>query len=558
NLCLRRGQEAQCTQIEPLNANVDFEFTLPLSPGDNDFCLSSFDAAGNQSPENCQTVRLIAESAVTWLNPLNGSIITQNSFTARVRATDEEGIRAVEICFNNDDCGAGTLTNPNAGIYERTINPGELVNGSVHELRATATNLADRTGEATISVVYVVGGLLLSESIAAESERPRVAVDGNGDIHVVWSDECSQFAECQVPTNNNFPYDIFHRVFNGETWSSINNLSLNVGDGDSRNPSIASDEQGRIHVIWQDNGTIDNSGTDFDIFHTIYDPEAGAWSNSSTITLGSETDDTNPKIATGPGASVVAVWQSRDGAESDIFISRFVNNTWTPAQIVTDHPQDGDSRSPSLAVSSLGSAMVVWQERGDIDGSGPDWDIWFRQIEADGTAGEYILVTDNNLDGVSLQPDIAAGVDEFAHIVWRDNSTFESSGDDVDIFYRRYSVVNGLEPYRLVTRDPADGQSEEVSITINPETNELYIAWLDTGDIFSSGEDADVYFMRYAGAPGPTTLISAGASFNNTSEWPATAFDPQTKNLHIVWEDDSVIGDNGEDRDVFYLGVNLE
>ena len=556
NLCLRRDTEPVCTQIEPLSASTDFEFSLLLNPGDNFFCLSSFDAAGNQSdPDgNCVTIRLVEESSVVWLQPLNGTIITQNAFNARVQAQDENGIESVEICF---DANCGAASEDGEGRYARMITPGELTNGSVHELVATATNTAGVRGSATIRVVYVVGGLLLSDSIVADSERPVIDVDGDGNLHVVWADNCSQFAECDVETDNNLPYDIFHRQFDGETWSDITNLSINQGDADSRNPAIAADEQGRIHVVWEDAGDILDSGGDFDIFHKIYNPDDGSWTQARLVTSNSATDDTNAQIATGPGAAVAVAWQRRDGGDNDIYISRYTNNSWSAEILITDDANDGDSRGADLAIDNLGNILVTWQDRGDINGSGGDFDIWLRSYSTNGSLGDYILVSDGVGDGASFQPKIVAGTDGFAHIIWRDNTSLLDSGSDLDIFYRRYSAANGLESYRLITAHPNDATSDEANLTINPNTNALYISWTESGDLFSnSGDDGDVYFMEYNQAPGPISLVSSGA-FNSVSEWSVMAFDRRTQNLHIVWEDSSVIGNNGDDKDVFYLGVNL-
>ncbi len=191
--------------------------------------------------------------------------------------------------------------------------------------------------------------------------------------------------------------------------------------------------------------------------------------------------------------------------------------------------------------------------------SGEDTDIYLKTVD-----GEFIsdvtVVSDSARDGNSFAPRIAMGPDDRAHIIWEDTSNLFGSGDDLDIFYRTYILNEGFEGnYVLVSNDPLDGDSQEAAITIDPDTGDAFVAWVDLGEIGGSGTDPDIYFARlFDGIPDFPSLVSNGRSFIQVSEFPDLLVDPVADVLHIVWEDDSTVGIDGEDRDIFYLGIQLD
>ena len=555
NLCLRRSGEDSCTQVRPLDAGTDFSLTFALQMGENLACLSSRDAAGNLSAEACCTIERVEEQVVevAFITPLDGSAIGDGDLDVTVMATDDAGISGVEICIEGD-CGAAT--DDGEDLYSRTVSlPGGLENGDLVTLSATATSNNDDTGDATVGVLYLIGGLPLSETIAgASSERAEVAVDGAGNVHVVWSDECSQFPECPVMTDNNLPYDVFHRVWvRGEGWSAITNLSLNQGDGDSRDPDVAIDSLGNLHVVWSDNGDLLNSDSDADIVHTSYDAITGAWTATELVSVGSEDEDTNPTLATGPNLSVVAVWQRLNVQnDSGVYLSRLNRDgTWTAEVHISVEPAGGNSRNAAVVMDAMGDAHVLWQHRAP----GGDWDIYHRELTpapANDLLGDPLLISDDPVDAVSLLPSVAIDVDGLLHVVWQDTGAILSSGTDTDVFYRTLDPGgDGLGPIRLVTDDPMDGFSEEPTLILGPGGAPI-IAWLDTGDIGDSGADPDLYMRTFGDTPGPIVLLTDDET---TGEWPSLAIDPETGSLHVVWEDEVTPGGA---REINYLNVEIE
>lgn len=563
NVCLRVDAQEDCTVVFPRSAGTDFAFNHTLHPELNFLCISSFDEAGNQSEETCATVEQGAGSGVQIVAPLNGSIIGDAPFGSVVLAQEEGEIPAarVSICLDSacvDATAAGGIQ------WEATLTaPNTFENGSVHTVSATGyrTN-GSAFGMAQVTVVYIVDGLLLSDSDPEEaSARPRIALDGEGIVHVVWADNCSQSDDCTDSAPGNLPADIFHRSFEEGQWSPITLVSEGQGDGDSRNPSLVTDEDGDLHVIWEDNGNIQGAGGDFDLIHRSYDAARGRWGDVSVAT-DNDLEDLFSDVAAG-GGKVHVTWHARteedNSSDIDVFYRAYdlAAGTWGATLKLSDQAGNMRSEQAAVAVDSTGRAWVAWQENGNLTlfNNGTDRDIILRSVNSAGVAGAPILVSDNNLDGSSSQVDVLVDNNDQVHVVWQDTASVAASGADLDIYQRSYDA-NGVAmptPYALVSNEVDEIPSRSPALALNPETNEVFIAWVQ-----GATDEEDVYYVRGVdGVFGGLQQVS-GSAFNLTSEAPDLLYDPVTKILHVVWEDETTVGTDGEDRDVFYLGIPLE
>jgi hypothetical protein len=144
-----------------------------------------------------------------------------------------------------------------------------------------------------------------------------------------------------------------------------------------------------------------------------------------------------------------------------------------------------------------------------------------------------------------------------ARVVWQDTAQAFGGGPDFDIFMRSYDDFGGLDMgYTLVSLHPNDGISEEVNITIDLATDDVYVAWTDSGNIYDADNDFDIYMaVAESGFFDLPLQISASNTFNGLAENPAMVYHPLNGVLHMVWEDESTAYGSGPDRDIFYLSV---
>ncbi len=564
NVCLRVNQDPECAEIVNLNAASDWRTTdIDVRVGDNFLCISSADRAGNVSTETCANITGVPNQRPTIFieEPLDGSAINNEPFRVRATVTDSNGLDMVEICLDNDCADA---TDIGGDEYERTVTAGDFENGSSHAVIVRAENTFGGTSEESISVNYLFGGVLLSTtSPVQDSLGPKVAVDGSGRVHVIWEDNCAQVESCESLIPNNFPPDIFHRVFNG-AWSEITVVSSAVGDDLSSYPDIVADSNGDIHVVWQDTGDIDSNGADADIYHRSYDHETEEWGDFAVVSAGSSAEDANPSLAAGTDGSLYAVWERRTfdfANDRDIYGSVWNGDGWTVPVKISDQEGDAVSGNATVAIDNLGIAYVVWQDAIDEndDGSPDDRDILVRWV--DGLEmGPVELVSRHPNDGThSLLPRVAMSSQNEVHIVWQDNGSniFRDAGPDYDIVRSRYSTEGFPQnnAYTPITINSMN-YSGDAAISINPATDNEFIVWSEENDDRS---DSDIYYSHVIfGAPNMPTLVSSGPQFNIGSGAPDTFYDPMSETLHVVWIDEGDVDNSGTDFDIYYLAIALE
>ena len=110
-------------------------------------------------------------------------------------------------------------------------------NGKIHVVWADNT-----PGYSIIYHAYWDGTYWLNEPVPhAMGGAPAVAVSAGGVVDVVWQDRDA--AE--------LPYEIYHSQWDGEEWSLPENLSDSVA-AQSISPNIAMSQDGEAHVTWQE------------------------------------------------------------------------------------------------------------------------------------------------------------------------------------------------------------------------------------------------------------------------------------------------------------------
>lgn len=560
SLCMIRSPNLNCEVTLPLSPMGDFSLAdVQLNLGDNTFSFYATDAAGNQSQEARLTVVRLNDDTPTvqLINPVNNALVGPGPLQIQARINAARDITTHMICFDSD-CGMGQIV---GDLYSRTVTvPENLLNGSDHTVRVTATNDIGQTGEATAGVLFINGGLPLSTTTPETPSRTaKLALDGDGRLHAFWSDDCSGVEGCEVTADNIIPGDILHRVLDNQVWGPVERVSSDVNDGDSRSPDVAADAEGNLHLVWTDDGNIDGFGGDLDVYYRQYDLASDTWGPVQTVSVGEEDASQEPAVAVTSDGSVHVVWETTDGQLGTIRYARRNNNgQWTMPASLSDTNAARDARLPDITADPQDRLYVVWQEDFSPDRFTFDNDILLTVAE-DNNFGPRVVVSDNILDGDSRLPQIVSDSQSRIHIAWRDTSTIFNSGENDDIFHRVYTHSDqNFTDYRLVTTMPRDALSDEVAINIDPATDDLYVVWSSLDDPNSLELDVDIYYARYIGVFGPRVLVSEGELFDGFAKEPDVLFDPMSATLHVIWSDESLIPGTGADQDIFYYGFRIE
>jgi len=245
-------------------------------------------------------------------------------------------------------------------------------------------------------------------STANKAFGPRIAIDADGNAHIVWID------------NSTGNYNVFYRerLLNG-------GLSAITGprpDGKFQNAPDITITNGQVHIVFTY-----NSNAEIDYARMAIG--SNAWTNITNISKSPGNKAFQPSIMT-DGTQIFVSWLEKvDGNNSNVWFTRSFDNgqTWPQQEIrhFSDTPEFAGQ--PHSAYSPLSKRVyTAWIDATNSDDP-PNTEIWFREFDpATGATGEADRVS--HFRGASLWPWIAAAPANAvgtprADIVWHDNTS---------------------------------------------------------------------------------------------------------------------------------------
>jgi hypothetical protein len=191
---------------------------------------------------------------------------------------------------------------------------------------------------------------------AGDNQSPSLAVAPSGHIYAAWCD--------MTPGN----FEVYYKksTDQGVTWSASKRLTWNSGESPSA--SILADGSGNLHVVWSD-GTPGNS----EIFYKKSTNGGASWSPSLRLTSNSG-QSLSPSICSDANAYLHLVWHDLSPGNAEIYYRKSTNGgtTWTAAQRLSWN--SGDSRSANVAAFGSDNYHVVWAD--DTPGA---YEIFYRR-----------------------------------------------------------------------------------------------------------------------------------------------------------------------------------
>ncbi|QBX54465.1 PKD domain-containing protein [Nocardioides seonyuensis] len=177
-------------------------------------------------------------------------------------------------------------------------------------------------------------------SAAGQSANtPRLAVDGQGGVTVVW----------YRWNGSHYLVQAVSRPAGG-TWSSPTDLTA-LG-GSAWDPEVAVDTAGNATAVWYR-----SDGTDY-IMQAASRPAGGTWSVPTNLSAPGE-DAREPRVVVDSAGNATAVWYRSDGTHTVVqSASRPAGGAWSAP---TDLSAPGqDARDPQVVIDSAGNATTVW------------------------------------------------------------------------------------------------------------------------------------------------------------------------------------------------------
>ncbi|TET91394.1 MAG: hypothetical protein E3J35_02975 [Methanomassiliicoccales archaeon] len=336
---------------------------------------------------------------------------------------------------------------------------------------------------------------------------PSISVNGT-DVHAVWVYQ------------DVFDFDIYHRLHNGTSWGSEEEISTDIANNQQYNPSIAA-EGGRAHAVWQD--TI---GGDNDIYYRFYD--GTTWQPGMEISSDGGMEIQSYPAVDAENGNVHVVWQDQGDGDFDIYYRNFDGTSWQAEQEISI--DGGTEGQGGVAIAVNGSKVhVVW-----VDGGGGDADIYYRLFDGTSWQPEVEISTDTGTEPQN-KPSIAAYGNEVC-VVWLD-----VEDGDWDVYYRLFDGISWQAEQEISTDTGTETQDEP---SVGTEGGKAYVAWQDFGD-----GDLDIYYRHFDGIswqPEQEISTDTGSEFQYEP-----SISVESGMAHVVWED-TVSGD----WDIFYRRFN--
>lgn len=408
--------------------------------------------------------------------------------------------------------------------------------GGAEEPRVDAPVVVDQAN-------HVIYGPTKISTLGGE-ETPVIAIDSNGNVHIVWTNATYLI------------YKMFDNVGNVLIDETILNPVANPHGpwpGHVRRPSMAIDAEDRLHIVFHgfslytDFGPGEYGGWTSlrpasEVIYVKIDPYSddrdGDAADFFTITMIPETiistDDRNksraPNIAQRYGRLHVS-WFDGPGWSNETEIHYLVldlngNEQVSESALAVDFHADVDWGEPEIVVDSNGNAHVFWVTEG-WTGWSWDWrDVWY--VMADGSDGSVLIaptqLTDSGQQWRHSQPLVAINSGDIIHVAYHD-SRYKDEGGEAELFMFKVEPYlddrNGdsADPDVIVIEGPTqltmnDGyRSFRNSIAIDPR-DRVHIPWVDNRTRYP-----EVHYMMIDCVPEERITFFEGDVYPTSWHW---------------------------------------
>ena len=195
---------------------------------------------------------------------------------------------------------------------------------------------------------------LVSDGEDKSNWFPIIAIDGDGNLHVVWS---------ELDVLGGWRTDILYRMKSGDSWMPIETVVGDIG-GMFVKPSMALDSSGNVHVTWESDRNVSGSGTDRDIFYKVR--THGEWTATELVSAESNESSSNPSIAVDGDGNVHIAWTDASGipgteGRDSVFYKMKTALGWTSTRVIQSDA-GSECKNAKLVVDAQGNVHITWVE----------------------------------------------------------------------------------------------------------------------------------------------------------------------------------------------------
>ncbi|MBN1215522.1 MAG: hypothetical protein JXA99_08755 [Candidatus Lokiarchaeota archaeon] len=359
---------------------------------------------------------------------------------------------------------------------------------------------------------------VISNDSIDNSYRPSMAIDSLGDIHIGWEDTGNL-------TGINDDYlksDIYYKKMDFSTgqWSCVEHISINSTQS-ACNPSITTDSQNNIHLAWYDITDYDGE-YDYDIFYRRWNYTSKLWTSIEVLSNESTGASQNQMLTNDEYDNIHLVWEDWTdyngcGNDFDIFYRKWDNNTkeWSSIEVISNESTSG-SYDPSVIVDNFDNIHVTWEDWTDYNGCGNDPDIFYKQWNNLTKEWSSLEVISNESNNNSQRQSLTADPLGNIYVSWQDNTNYDYSGDDYDIFYKIWNVTS--ETWSSMNLISTESTENSISVSLTTDNKgRIFVAWEDWTDYNGCGDDRDIFYKYIISNDKPIITSFTNNIFTNGS-----------------------------------------
>ncbi len=363
----------------------------------------------------------------------------------------------------------------------------------------------------------------LLELVSSESDGssyvPYVEVDSLGNVHVVWRDTTDYLGA-------GFDYDVFYKEKPaGGSWSITSVISTDSTTGVDY-LTLEVDNSDNLLVSWSDSTDFSGAGTDDDIFFKFYNYTSSVWTPTTLVSIESTADSLFSAIDINSlTGDVHFVWDDvtnllGSGTDFDIFYRTWniFSSSWSELEIVSTESTE-NSFQPSLKLDQNGDAHVVWYDYTSYLGAGSDTDIFYKKLDSSTDSWGVAEIVSTESTGLSFNPHLITDRNGYVLVAWYDNTDYQGSGTNYDIFFKSKNAFTNLWSLTDVVSLESTALANVPDLELD-SFGFIYCVWSDETNIDGAGTDKDVFFRKLAGTPSIpilSTIVPNPSTLGNVS-----------------------------------------
>ena len=294
--------------------------------------------------------------------------------------------------------------------------------------------------------------------VAQEIGWLAAARDAQGRLWAAW--EASSGSDAEV----------YYSRWAGGAWSPPEPVHARPDTWD-RSPSLAiaaapAGQEAQAWLAWTSSPRSDPSRRELYVSRWA----AGAWTEPQAVPTGAATRVSNPVLAAAADGVMWLAWSGLDGADTDIYASRWDGQSWSAPLQVSGEPARDDSQ-PHMVVAGDGRPWLVWTGYQ----SGPDDDIYASHWTGAGWTVEQMVNHDD--DGLDTRPSLALGPDGQPWLAWM-GSVDGGERPQLRILFARWDPSRSAwTPEQIASSSPGLAVDERAPTLAVDGQGQMHLAW---------------------------------------------------------------------------------